>query len=256
LEEKHLSQMNIDQMHTIYRERFSHAGDFTFYLIGNIDIEKSIPLIEKYIGGIPSTNKKETFIDRSSPFAKGIINETVNAGMDEKSKFTISTCLPFEWNENNRLAVAVLNNILKIKLTEEIRENLGGTYGVGFSLSTQKLPQEKIYMNIQLGCEPKRVEELTAAIFAILDNIMANGPTAIDLEKAKKQLCRTRELSEKNNNDWLSQLINLYDYGDSLISLEDYTTHINSLTIDNIKATATYLKHDAYVRVVLMPESK
>jgi len=255
LEEKHLSQMDLDQMYTIFRERFSNTGDFTFYFVGNIDIEKSIPLIEKYIGGIPSTKEKENFIDKSSPFAKGVVDETVYAGKDEKSKLTISTCLPFEWNENNLLAVSVLSNIVKIKLTEEIREKLGGTYGVGFSLSPQKFPQEKIYMNIQLGCEPKRVEELTTAIFAILDNIMANGPTAIDLEKAKKQLCRASELSEKSNQAWMNRLNSLYDKGDALMSLEEYSKRINALNIDDIKSAATYLKHDAYVRVVLMPES-
>jgi zinc protease len=202
--------MDLDQMYTIFRERFSNGGDFIFYFIGNIDIEKSIPLIEKYIGGIPSTNEKETFVDKSSPFANGIVNETVYAGMDEKSKFTISTCKPFEWNENNLLAVSVLNSIVKIKLTEEIREKLGGTYGVGFSLSPQKFPQEKIYMNIQLGCEPKRVEELTTAIFAILDNIMANGPTAIDLEKAKNN-CVSKRTLRKKQSSLMNRLNSLYE---------------------------------------------
>ncbi|MBP7102204.1 MAG: insulinase family protein [Bacteroidales bacterium] len=255
LEEKHLSEMQIDEMYSIFTERFNNAADFTFYFVGNIDIENALPLIEKYIGGLPSTQKKETWIDRSSPFATGVINETVYAGIDEKSKFTISTCMPFEWNTKNLLAVSLLNNIIKIKLTEEIRENLGGTYGVGFGLSTQKLPQEKIYMNIQLGCEPSRIDELTNAIFNVIDEIAANGPTAIDLEKAQKQLCRAREVSIKNNNTWLSWLNNLYDYKEPLMTLDEYSAQINALTIEDLKKAAIYLKHDSYVRVVLMPEN-
>jgi predicted Zn-dependent peptidase len=39
------------------------------------------------------------------------------------------------------------------------------------------------------------------------------------------------------------------------MSLEEYSKRINALNIDDIKSAATYLKHDAYVRVVLMPES-
>ncbi len=255
LKEEDLANMNLDEMYAIFKERFSNAGDFTFYFVGNIDIEKIIPWIEKYIGGISSTPNREKWMDRSTPFATGIVNETVYAGIGEKAKFNICTNCNFDWNDKDRLAISLLNNIVKIKLTEDIREKLGGTYGTAFSLSSSKFPQTKIDMNIALGCQPTRADELTTAIWGVLDQLIANGPTEIDLEKAKTQLIRAKEIALKNNGNWLSALNQFYVLNEPLLSLEDYQKAVNALTIHDIKKVAAYLSHDEYVRVVLLPIS-
>lgn len=255
LEEKHLKQMNLDEMYKIFQERFSNGSDFIFYFVGNIDIEKSIPMIERYIGGIPSTNKKEQWVDRTQEFAKGVVDKTLYSGIGEKTSVSIGTSLPFEWSDKNNLHITMLTNIIRIKLTEDIREKLGGTYGTSFRLSTELYPQQKIFMNIWLGCEPTRVDELTTAIFAILDEMINNGPSEIDIDKAKKQLCNQREVDMKENNNWLTWLDCLYDYDEKLLSLEEYKNQVNAITIDDLKAVAKYVSHDEYVRTILQPEN-
>ena len=140
-------------------------------------------------------------------------------------------------------------------MTEDIREKLGGTYGTSFNLGTQLEPQQKISMNVSLGCDPTRVDELTAAVWGVLDEIIKNGPTEIDLDKAKKQLCSQREVAVKENGNWITWLSMLYNYDNKLVSLEDYKEQINALTIEDIKDFAKYLKYDEYVRTVLLPES-
>jgi zinc protease len=254
LEEKHLKMMNLDEMYTIFRERFSNGNDFIFYIIGNIDMKKHIPLIEKYIGGIPSTEKKEQWIDRSPEFTKGVVDKTLYAGIGEKTQVSIATEMPFDWNDKDRLCVTMLGNIVKIKLTEDIREKLGGTYGTSFSLSPYKEPKQEITMNISLGCEPTRVDELTQAIWDVLDEIIKNGPSEIDIDKAKKQLCSRREVAVKENSSWYFWLNGLYKYGDKLLTLEEYKEQVNAITVEDLKKVAKYLQHDQYVRAVLLPE--
>ena len=255
LEEKHLKMMNLNEMFNIYKERFSNANDFVFYFVGNIDMNKFIPMVEKYIGGISSTNKKEEWIDRSTDFAKGVVDKTFYAGIGEKTRVSIAANQDFDWNDKDRLCVSVLENIIDIKMTEEIREKLGGTYGVSFWLSTEKNPKPEITMNISLGCDPERIDELTNAIFAILDEIIKNGPTEVDLNKVKKQLCNQREVAIKENRNWINWFDQLYDYGDKLLTLDQYKEIINALTVDDIKKVSKYIQHHEYVRAVLMPEN-
>jgi zinc protease len=255
MEEKHLSMMNLNEMYNIYKERFSNANDFMFYFVGNIDMETFVPLVEKYIGGISSNDKKEKWFDRSTDFTKGVVDKTLYAGIGEKTRFSIATKQPFDWNDKERLCVRVLMDIVDIKMTEDIREKLGGTYGVSFGLSPAKNPKPEISMNISLGCNPERVDELTEAIFAVLDEIIKNGPTEVDLEKVKKQLCNQREVAMKENRRWINWFDNLYDYGDQLLTLEEYKDVVNALTIEDIKNVAKYIQHDQYVRAVLMPEN-
>ncbi|MDL2308357.1 insulinase family protein [Bacteroidales bacterium OttesenSCG-928-C03] len=256
LEEKHLNQMNLDEMYKIFNERFSDGSDFKFFFVGNIDIDEFIPMVEKYIGGITSTNKKEKWMDRSQEFAKGIVDQTLYAGIGEQTRLAIASVKPFDWNDKDRLAVTMLNNIIRIKLTEDIRERLGGTYGTSFSLSPRRYPVPQITMSISLGCDPTRMDELTDAIFALLDDVIQNGPSEIDIDKAKKQLCNGREVAVKENNSWISWLDLLYDYGDKLQTLEEYQANVNAITVDDLKRVAKYVKHDEYVRAILLPESE
>mgnify|MGYP006161642453 CR=1 FL=1 len=50
----------------VYRERMADASDFTFYFVGSFDQEAIKPLIERYLGSLPSTKRKETWKDVGS----------------------------------------------------------------------------------------------------------------------------------------------------------------------------------------------
>jgi zinc protease len=254
LEKKHIEMMNLDEMYDIFRERFSNGSDFIFYFVGNIDMEEHIPLIEKYIGGISSTEKKEEWIDRSQEFAKGVVDKTLCVGIGKKSQVDITTEMPFDRNDKDELCITILNHIVDIKLTENIREKLSGTYGVFFRLRVLKEPKSMVSMNIFFGCEPKRTDELTHAIWNVLDEIIKNGPTETDLDKAKTQLCSRREVAVRENNSWIRWFEQLYDYDNKLLTLDEYKEQINALTVEDIKKVAKYLQHDEYVRAVLLPK--
>ena len=255
MEEKTIKAMNLDQMFKVYRERFANATDFTFIFVGNIDIEKTIPLIEKYIGGIPA-GKKEKIINRDFPMAGGVIDKTLYFGLADKTLVGHFTSLPYQWNPENNLANSALNNIMNIKMTENIREKLGGTYGTRFSLSTSKIPVEKVMMTISLGCQPERVDEMTAEIWRTIDEVMENGPTPVDLDKAKEQMIRTFETQMKENHNWTSWFKNFYDLGTVIPTFDEYKEKVNALTIEDLKKAAQYMKHNENIRTILMPEAR
>ena len=255
LDDKSMKAMNLDLMYKIYNERFANAADFTFVFVGNIDIDNAISLIEKYIGGIPS-GKKEQIINRESPIAKGAVDETLYFGLADKTLVQHHTSLPYQWNPENNLANRALENVMDIKMTENIREKKGGTYGVRFSINPTKVPVEKINMTIHLGCQPERVEEMTAEIWRTVDEVIENGPTQIDLDKAKEQLIRSFETGMKENHYWTSWLKNLYSQGTAILTLDEYKEKVNALTIEDVKKAAQYMKHDEHVRTILMPEAR
>lgn len=251
--EKMIAQLKLDEMFKIYKERFSNAADFTFAVVGNIDEKTIIPLIEKYLGGLPTTEKRETCINRIPDFAKGKVEQVFNMGLAEKAKVGIATRLPFEYSARNAMAVEVLSGIVDIKLTEVIREKLSGTYGTYFSLEASHIPASYAYMFIQMGCEPDRVEELTKAIWEEIDRIIKDGPQQVDLDKVKEQMSRQYEVRMKRNAAWSSGLLDPEVYGEPFYTLEEYTEMVNSFTLDDIRQVARYMNHDEFVRCVLMP---
>ena len=119
-----------------------------------------------------------------------------------------------------------------------------------------KIPKPKISLNISLGCQPERIEEITAEIWRTVSEIITNGPTETDLNKAREQLIREKEVNMKENRVWMAYLTNFYGPNQSPItSLETYKNKLDGVTIEDVKNIARYLKHDEHVRTVLMPES-
>lgn len=255
LDEKNITKMNLGEMKKIFKERFTNAGEFTFVLVGNIDVDKAIPMIEKYIGGIPGKTAHEDIIIRVPEFAKGVVDKTFKMGVSEKTTVSIATNQVYQWSEKSMLAISALNSIMQIKMTENIREKLGGTYGARLGLYPSKWPVQTITMSISLGCEPARIEELTNAIWATIDEIIANGPTEIDLKKVKEQMIRSYEVSLENNRTWTSSIKNMYYLDNPFYTLTQYKELVNALTIEEIKTVAQYMKHNEYVRTILLPES-
>ena len=56
-------EVSLDKAFAFYNDRYADASDFTFVFVGNIDTLTLKPLVEKYLGGLPSTGRKETFRD-------------------------------------------------------------------------------------------------------------------------------------------------------------------------------------------------
>ena len=58
-----VDQIDYDRILEMYNDRFKDASDFTFYFVGNIDLETAKPLIAEYLGELPAINRKVTFKD-------------------------------------------------------------------------------------------------------------------------------------------------------------------------------------------------
>ena len=58
-----VDEIDLDTALAVYSDRFADAGDFTFVLVGNFDLEAVAPFVETYLGGLPSLGRAETWRD-------------------------------------------------------------------------------------------------------------------------------------------------------------------------------------------------
>ena len=73
-----IAQISLDDIRKIYTDRFNSADEFTFFIVGNVEKEAVIPMVEKYIGSIPSMGRSETWIDRKIEQPKGKITKEIS----------------------------------------------------------------------------------------------------------------------------------------------------------------------------------
>ncbi len=252
-----LSEVNLDQVFKIYKDRFADASDFKFFLVGNFSVDSISPVVEQYFGNLPSLNRNETWKDTSPKPADGITNITVYKGTDPQSMVGLVMPEKFDWTEKNVLCMSMIKEIMDIKLIEVIREKMSGVYSPKTMLNMDQYPKPTIQFMVMFGCSPKTAEKLTKAVFGEIKKIRKKGPTEVDLKKAQEALIRARETDLEKNEFWLRKIESIYFNHDSPNNMATFKDRVNAVTIEDLKlAASTYLKPDHYMRVVLMPEKK
>jgi zinc protease len=250
-----LQEMDLSKSLSVYRDRFADASDFLFLFVGNFEVEKMKPLVEKYLGSLPALRRKETWADQTYRFPRGVIEKSVYKGSEPKSLNAFIFTGPFEWDRLHRFHSDAMLNVLRIKLRERIREDLGGTYSVRVSGIYPHYPIERYRITIQFGCNPERVEELTTEVYSQIDSLINYGTTDDYLKKVKEIQLRGYERSSKENNFWLNRLEFKYFHGEDPNDILDYPDLVNNLTLSDIQnAAKKYLNKENLVRIVLYPE--
>jgi zinc protease len=249
-----IDQINLDRALSIFRDRFADASDFTYIMAGNFKVDDVIPVLEKYIGGLPSIKRKEIWKDVTPGFPKGLLTVDVPKNSEPQSSVAMVWKGDFQWNDKDRQSFYMLMGILSIKCRESMREDQGGVYGVSISGSASKYPKSRYTIQSSWGCSPENIGKLSQTLLDEMEKIRKNGPEEIDLNKIKETMIRDRETKIKDNGFWLSLLQNHFLLGDKLLTMEEYKTLVNSFTGADIKAVANkYLDTRSYVKVALTP---
>ena len=224
----------------IYKERFANASDFSFIFTGAIDEAVAIPLIEKYIGGLPTGGKKEKYVDAKLDFQKGQIKNVFEKQMATPSAtvYLVYTG-KVKYNLKNDLMMSLTKQILDIIYTEEIREKEGGTYGVGTSGTLFRVPKESARLLVMFQTSPELREKLTGMAIDLLNKFAEEGPRQQDLDKVREYMLKKYTENQKENNYWGSQLQNYVI--DGLDGCKDYEKILNSITTDDLKKFAKSL---------------
>jgi zinc protease len=252
---KRLSEIDHGKIMEIYVNRFADISDFTFVLVGNVDGSTCKPLLEKYIGSLPGKGRKESWVDLGIKPPKGQVKKTVKKGLEPKARVTLTFHGKFDWSYQERFDLDAMVRVLRIKLRESMREDMGGVYGVGVRAAPRKYPNGAYSLKISWGCAPESVDALIAAAIKEIKTLQTEGPVAGDLEKVRKMLSRERETNLESNRWWMSAITQYYRHGDDPNIILDHAKYVEGLNGEAVKISANkYFNLDQYIQMVLLPE--
>jgi zinc protease len=252
-----IDEWNLDKSLAFYKDRFADASDFRFVFVGSFDLPTIKPLVERYLGALPSIRRKETWKDVGVRPPTGVVEKKVEKGIEPKSQSAIVFTGPFEFDETQRIAIRAMAEVLQTRLRETIREELGATYSIRAGQSYQKNPIPQYSITIQFGSSPDRTEALIKRVFEEIELLKTKGPTEKEVNDRKEALLREFETSSKENNYLLMQISMRYQFGDDVAgvwSVPEYYKKIDAAMIQ--QAAKTYLNTNTYVKVSLFPEKK
>jgi zinc protease len=214
LELDDLPKADIDTALAFIRKGLNPA-DYTFVFTGNLEPEIMADYIETYLASIPQKESWNAWTDLAIVRPEEL-EKNVYKGKEEQSLVYITWFTKSPFTEELNAITQVLGEYLEIRMTDEIREKLGGVYSISVGVSIAPVPQGELSMWVYFACDPKRVRELSAAVIDLLEktagkatsgsatsgNIATEGSVINQdtFEKAVEALIKEWETSMQSNS--------------------------------------------------------
>lgn len=252
-----LNSASLDKAYNFYKDRFGDANGFTFTIVGSFDTEKIKPLLEKYLGGLPSANHNETYKNLGIHAPAGQITKDVYKGIGDKSSVQLVFSGDYEYNAGNNQQLDALEEILNIKLIERLREKESGVYAPRVKASYVKIPNGRYSIIVYFGCAPANVDKLINATIEEIGKIKQNGPDPVDIQKFVAEETRSTEVQLKENSFWEAHLSSAMQNQEDPDAVLNHIHDLNKVTVQSVKDAANkYLSGDNLIKLVLLPEEK
>lgn len=239
----------------IYRERFSDASNFKTVFIGKVDMAQLRPLLCQYLATLPSTHKAEKSNKANVPqiVKKNEVVKFVHKQETPLANVSVFYTANAPFSPKNDLVLDMLTRVLQIAYTDSVREEKGGTYGVGVSFNLEKEDNPNALLRISYKSDPKRYEELNPVIYKQLLNIADHGPVASSMDKVKKYLKKQYGQMAITNDYWSYVIWHQLD--DDADFDKDYCKMVDNLTASDVRKMAKeLLKQNHRVEVTMLSE--
>lgn len=238
LSRKVLDTVSLERTEQLYRQFFSDANGMTFVFVGNISVDSLRPLAEKYLGSLPSKKgKAPQWGDYLALPLPGIVQNRYKTPLQTPKVTAVELYtgeLPYTLS--SQINLEAIRYILEMRYTKSIREEKGGTYGVGVSMTYQKVPLPRFAFQIFFETDTARIDELLPLVAQEIEALSAGGATDEELTKTKEFFLKRYRDGLIHNGTWLGYLTSWYLNDNDRYA--GYEAAVQALTPETIRATA------------------
>jgi zinc protease len=254
LDVEDLKDVSYDRILQMAKERTANAAAFTFTIIGNYDEAKIRPLVEQYLGSLPSQKNIVKGKDVSTDYTGKVVNNFKHKAETPKAMAVMhwySEKIPYTLENIVRSQAA--GQVLQMVYLKEIREEASAAYTVQAQadVSRDDFGDEA---SIFAVC-PMKPEKADVALSimrrAVMD--MAAGKCDADMvTKVKEYMLKNLGDAQKNNGYWAGRIDAWRKWNLDLHT--DCEKTIQALTPQSICAFVTeVLKSGNEAEVVMLP---
>ncbi len=245
------SVQQITRQHLIEHHQNYYVGrNAIIAIVGAVDRQQAEQLAEILLGKLPAGEAAKAIPEVASLKQA----ERIKKAFPSSQTHLLVGQPAIKRGDEDRFALFVGNHILGgsglvSRLSEEIREKRGlsySTYSV-FSPMRQRGP-------FRLGLQTRndQADEALKILMQTLEEFMTNGPTAEELEAAKKNIIGSFALNLDSNSKIIESIAMIGFYQLPLDYLDTYTTKVDAITIEQIKdAFKRHVQSDKMVTIMV-----
>ena len=249
-----LAQVDYDRILQMAKECTANAAAFTFTIIGNYDDTKIRPLVEQYLGSLPSQKTIVKGKDVSSDYTGKVVNDFKHKAETPKANALLhwySKKIPYTLE--NAIRANVAGQVLQMVYLKEIREEASAAYTVQgqVGISRDDFADET---SIFAYC-PMKPEKADTAIYILRRAVqdMAAGKCDADMvKKAKEYMLKSHADQLKQNGYWTGRIRTWRLW--NLDFHTEYEKTVEAVTPESVCAlVAEVLKAGNEAEIVMLP---
>lgn len=232
-------KINMDHAIAYYKERLGNANGMYYTIVGSFTEAQIIPLIEKYIGGLPSAEINTKYKDIGLFPKMGAQSFTLHKGTEPQAMLMqyITGKMPFSPEEN--FLLDQLNGVINNKIIDTIREKMSAIYGGGIGGSLQKFPREEFLIQTYFPCSPDNIEKVNTTFWELIESTKVKGGiTGPDWQKVMEPAIEQNKVNLKKNDYWLNNLQNSYLLGTDPERIINREQRLKTVKVEQLVETA------------------
>jgi zinc protease len=246
-------KVSLDQIMRVYKERFADPNNFIFTFVGDFDMAKLKPLLEKYLGSLPVKQRSESFKDLGIRPPTDLTKKVIYKGSAPQSFVTIGFAGETPHNQKKLETLRLLKQMLDIKFSEKLREEKSLIYNLVVSIDLNKSPYNSYKIGLIFPCAPQNTQQVHDIVLEEIKKIQEKGIANTYLVKAKEAIQQEKKANLKENGYWLSVLTSHSFYDQSFEDVDNVVS--NEITTKDIQRVVKELMDvKRYIHVVLYPE--
>ena len=190
-------------------DRLCREAPIEVAVVGYLELDKAMPLIEKYIGSLPKRKRSAGHLDqlRRLPRSMGPLVRAVEVETVTPQAMAITGFFSCEGrNAHDRRALELASETLTSRLIKRVREELSIVYSISGRFQPSWMYADSGTFGAGAPCDPDNVDRVVEEVQKIFQAFADKGPTAEELSNAKKQIANNLDTEMREPRYWLGIL--------------------------------------------------
>jgi zinc protease len=227
-------------------------------VVGDFDADKTIALVARTLGALPAREPqfRDYTSNRSRPFtADRSLRVIRHSGPADQAIVRMTWPTEDDSNFDNELKLELLERVVQVELTDDLREKLGQTYSPGVNASESRTWHG--YGTFTVAA-PVAAAQVAPARQAMLDTIqrLATQPVDADtLLRARQPLLESYDNALKTNAGWISLADDAQREPDQIGRFVASKAKVQAISPADLQAIAAkYLKLEDRLEIDVLPK--
>jgi zinc protease len=219
-------------------------------IVGNIDEDQAIKWVSETLGAL-SPRKAKSVIDPKARLIKNSERTSVHDFTHRGEANQLAWQRVWKTTDNKDLkltqTMALLSDIVQIRLLDELREKLGASYSANASSSMWESYPDVGYFSVATNGDPKNAEIIAQTVDSVIAEILEKPVQADLFERARKPTLESYRDWRKRNGTWATYVNEAQTKPGKLDRYRLHEDSFRSITAeDTWKAAQRFLKEKPY----------